>query len=196
MAQKLGYLIGLSLILILVFSCAKALPTSPDIPTQMPISKQIQGADSQVTILVNKLEITDVMPSDIAENLSPSRNPVQQVPIPAEGKNFVCLRLTTTHIENVHVTDPLGFGDEYAALFDAKGNTYKPKFGQADVKLLCADFFGKTSESMAEVVEGAQGFLVFEFPKNERPTKVEFVYSFKVTWEEKTVKRGQIDIIL
>ena len=83
--------------------------------------------------------------------------------------------------------------DEEAALSDAEGHEYKRI--NAQVRGITAlnphDIRGGF-----EVVEGATVLWVFEVPKDEKPSKLEFVYAFKETLEEETEKRGQIDIII
>ena len=174
-------------------SCAPAVTeeekeeaASPVSPTSHTTPEQIEAFDSQVTIVLDRLERTDTVPSDIAEELD-------NIPTPVAGSEFVCIYFTIARIENIHMVDPLGYEEEGAVLFDAQGHEYKPKWAKVTgIRLVDpSDLTGP-----CEVVEGATGFVVFEAPKAEKPSKLEFVYSFKVTWEEESAKRGQIDLML
>jgi hypothetical protein len=138
------------------------------------------------------VERVDAIPPDIVEALSSGTTPYK-APTPAKGYDFLCVYLTITRIENVHMVDPLGYGDEEAALSDAEGNEYERITAQVRgiTPLDPHDIRGGF-----EVVEGATAFWVFEVPKDEKPSKFEFVYAFKETIEEETEKRGQIDIII
>ena len=195
---RAAVIIGIALLLIalpLLGACAgkeeavpTPIPTPAPTPTPTPTPKQVEASDGRVTIILDKVERADVLPPDIVEALSAGKSPT-----PIEGCDFVCVYLTIARIENVHMVNPLGYGDERPALLDAEGHQYKLEDGQVrGIKYLDPHDI----RSPCEAVEGATGFLVFEVPKHERPAKLSFVYSFKETWEEESAKRGQIDIIL
>jgi len=166
-------------------------PAPTPTPTP-PTPEQIGGSDGRVTITLDKIERGDIVPPDIVEALSVGR-PSYEPPVPAEGCDFVCIYVTIAHIENVHMVNPLGYGDERPVLLDAKSHGYEPVCAVVQgIKYLdLHDIRGPS-----EAVEGATGFLVFEVPKHERQAKLSFLYSFKETWEEEVAKRGQIDLIL
>jgi len=84
-----------------------------------------------------------------------------------------------------------GRGQEQSSLYDAKGHSYKlSTWHVKGVKILDPHDF----TSPKEFIEGAKGYLIFEIPKHEKPAKLTFVYYFKESWEDKSTKRGQIDI--
>jgi parallel beta-helix repeat protein len=141
---------------------------------------------------LDKIERADVMPPDIAEELS-AGYPPRKIPTPTGGCNFVCFYLTIAQIENVHLVNPLGYRDERTVLLDVQGHEYE-SVSAAVRGIRFLDPHDITGPK--EVVEGATGFLVFEVPKHCIPARLSFVYSFKETWEEKYAKRGQIDIYL
>lgn len=119
------------------------------------------------------------MPSDIAEAFSagyPVGYPSHKLPTPIEGCNFVCVYLTITRIENVHMVEPIRYGNECSVLLDAESHEYAPVWFQVPVLLVDPEHF---ATSPTEVAESAKGFLVFAVPKHEKPAKLSFVYSFK-----------------
>lgn len=167
-------------------------PTPTPAPVPTPEPEQIEASDGRVTIVLDKLERADTMPPDIVEALSSGITPYK-APTPAEGYDFVCIHLTITRIENVHMVNGLGHGDEETVLLDARAHECRRITAQVrGIKFLDPhDIRGPI-----EVAEGATAFWVFEVPKDEKPSKLKFVYSFKENWEEETEKRGQLDIIL
>ena len=151
------------------------------------VTSDVEAFDSQVTIVLDRLQRADNLPSDITEELD-------DIPTPVAGSEFVCIYITIARIENIHMVNPLGYEEEEAVLFDAQGHEYKPKWAKVTgIRLVDPSDF---ANSPYEVVEGATGFLVFEVPKDEKLSKLEFVYSFKVTWEKESAKRSQIDLML
>jgi hypothetical protein len=86
----------------------------------------------------------------------------------------------------------LGYEGEKCTLYSAESHVYAVA-AWAAVGIICTDPQNITAP--AEFAEGAMAILIFKVPKNETPTKLTFVYSFKETWQE-TEKRGQIDIPL
>lgn len=161
-------------------------PEPATIPEPEAAPEQIQASDGQVTIVLDKIERAEAIPSDIAEEL-------HSIPTPDTGNDFVCVYITIARIENVHVVNPLGFEDERSILLDPQNNEYE--FVSAFVKGI-SYLDPHDIRGPCEAVEGATGFLVFEVPKHEKPLKISYIYSFKASWQEETAKRGQIDLIL
>ena len=159
-------------------------PTSTSTPTPVP-TQPVVWSDGRIEMTLDEVERANVLPLDIS--------PPGNVPTPAEGHDYVCVYLTIARIENVHVVNPLGHGDQKSTLRDAESHRYEVAFGQVrGIEFL--DPHDITGPS--EVVEGATGILVFEIPKHQKPANLTFVYSFQETWEEISPKRGQIDISL
>jgi PGF-CTERM protein len=153
--------------------------------------KQIEASDSNVTIILDKVERADVLPSDIISELTLS-DPWRYDFTPSVRHNFVCVYLTFTRIENVHVVGTR-YEEEYSVLLDDEGHKYKPlRTSVTSVKLLDPTDLS----SPWEIINKSKAFFVFEIPKPKKPVKFSFVYAFKETWEEKSAKRGQIDINL
>lgn len=139
--------------------------------------------DERVCLTLDGLERTDTYPSDL-------KNPGERYRPPKEDHDFVVLRLSFARIENVHVTGLGGRGDEKPALYDVEDRSYKP----ATWKVQGGMFLDPGDlASPFELVEGAKAFLVFEFPEKEKPTRLEFIYHFKETWEGER-KAGRVDI--
>ncbi len=163
-------------------------------PEPAPESEETEASDSVVTIVLDRLERADTMCPDVVEALSSTSRPYEP-PAPDTGSDYVCVYLTITRIEDVHMVDGLGHGDEETVLVDGRGQEYEPVAGQ-----LQGIRFMDTSDirSPIEVVEGATVFWVFEVPKDETPSELKFVYSFKEDWgdEEETEKRAQLDLLL
>jgi len=165
--------------------------TTPLAPTttSTPTPTQIEASDGQVTIILEELARANTLPTNILETMLET-NSQFKAPQLTEGSEYVCVYLTINSIENIHLTNALGYEDEKTVLLDAKSNKYKLLFGHMDgVRFSDPEDIAGTME----FVEGAAGFLVFEVPKVKEITEIQFVYSFKETWEEESTKRGQID---
>jgi hypothetical protein len=153
--------------------------------------ENIESSDTDVTIVIDKIERASVMPADIVEDLS-TTTPYQP-PAPAAGHDFFCIYLTVTRIENVHMIDAFGYGGEETALLSTAGQTYKSI--TADLKgIAFTDPHDITSPS--EITEGATAFWVFEVPEDEDPARFELIYTYKTDIEEETENRGEISIVL
>jgi hypothetical protein len=140
--------------------------------------------DDSIGIVLDTLERTDDYPSEL-------KGPGDRISLPKEGHDFVVIYLTITRIEKIHMVSLGGRGQEQSTLYDAKGHSYKlSTWHVKGVKIL--DPHDITSPK--EFIEGAKGYLIFEIPKHEKPAKLTFVYYFKESWEDKSTKRGQIDI--
>ena len=165
--------------------------TTPLAPTttSTPTPTQIEASDGQVTIILEELARANTLPTNILETMLET-NSQFKAPQLTEGSEYVCVYLTINSIENIHLTNALGYEDEKTVLLDAESNKYKLLFGHMDgVRFSDPEDIAGTME----FVEGAAGFLVFEVPKVKEITEIQFVYSFKETWEEESTKRGQID---
>jgi len=166
-------------------------PAPTDEPPPAPEPEQIKASDDSVTIVLDKIERADVMPDDIVEALSVGRT--YQSPAPSAGCDFFCIYLTITRIENIHMIDAFGYGEEETALFNAAPQKYE----RIAANLKGITFLDPQNLTGSyEIVEGATAFWVFEVPKDEDPLRFEFVYTFKVTIEEETERGGKIDIII
>lgn len=183
----MGLIAIVAIVAIVIFSGCILGEATPSTLTTTP--KQIEASDGQVTIILDRLERSEVMPPDIVEML-PVGYPPRKVP--TGGCDVVCIYLTISRIENIHLVQ-LGYEDEKPVLLDVQGREYKP----VNVLMLGMRFLDpKNVDSPYEFVEGATVSLVFEVPKYKKPAKFSFVYSFKETLEEKSAQRSQIDIIL
>jgi len=140
--------------------------------------------DDSIGIVLDTLERTDDYTIEL-------KGFGDRISLPKEGHDFVVIYLTITRIEQVHMVSLGGRGQEQSTLYDAKGHSYK--LSTWHVKgLNILDLHDITSPK--EFIEGAKGYLIFEIPKHEKPAKLTFVYYFKESWEDKSTKRGQIDI--
>jgi hypothetical protein len=182
-ATKMLFAIAIAIVIIVVIAVAAYYVTRPTPPPE-------GWSDGRIRIILNEVEKADVIPPDIEDLISTSG---EEVPTLGEGQDYVCVNLTIASIEDVHVVNSLGYGDERSTLYDAEGHGYALAYGTVR-GIIFTDPHDITSPS--EVAEGATAILIFKVPKHEKPTKLTFVYSFKETWEEKSEKRGQIDIIL
>jgi hypothetical protein len=162
---------------------------SPPPAAPTPTPTPAVWSDGRIEIILDQVERTQVLPPDVVEIIYTS--PPEELPTPAEGHDYVCVYLTIAHIENVHVVDALGHGDERATLRDAEGLSYELALGGVrGIEFLDPHHF----TGGYEVVEGATDILVFELPVDKRPASLTFVYSFKETLEQATPERGQVDI--
>jgi len=185
----------LTLLLLLTASCAPAAPQEEEAAPaeeeevateeeEAATPGQIEASDGQVTIILDKVERGDVMPPDIVEVLTGGR-PSDKVRPPHAGCDLVCIYLTISRIEGVHMLASLRYGKEVPMLLDAQGGEYEPFISSVQ---------GISWTAPYEALEGATAFLVFDVPVQEEPSELTFVYSFKETWEDESAKRGQIDI--
>lgn len=182
-ATKMLFAIAIVIIVVIAVAAGAYYATRP---TPQPAG----WSDGGIWIILNEVEKTDVIPPDIEDFISTSG---EEVPTLIEGQDYVFVNLTIASIENVHVVGPLGYGDERSTLYDAEDHRYT--LAQGKVRgIIFTDPHDITAPT--EVAEGATVILIFKVPQHEKPTKLTFVYSFKETWEEKSEKRGQIDIIL
>ena len=154
-------------------------------------SDQIEASDTNVTIVIDEIERASVMPADIVEDLSTTTR--YQPPVLATGCDFLCIYLTVTCIENIHMIDAFGYGDEETALFNAAAQKYE----RITASLTGMTFVDPQDiTSPFEITEGATAFWVFEVPEDEDPARFELIYTYKTDIEEETENRGEIDIIL
>ncbi len=80
---------------------------------------------------------------------------------------------------------------EKSILYDAKGHKYE--LSQWRIKgVKFSDPHDITSPM--EFIEGSKGYLIFEIPKAEKPIKLELIYYFKESLDDKPNNKGQIDI--
>ena len=139
--------------------------------------------DGRIGIILDEVERLDTMPPEFEE-----RRP------PRKGYEYVGLYLTIAHIEVEH----MGYS-KLSTLIDLEGNEYQEKaFTSRGVR------FGNLEHLTAsyEFIEGTTMVLIFELPKQAKPTTLEFVYPFCESelwkgWEDKSIiEWGQIEIIL
>ncbi len=179
--RKIVKLCGMASIVILLCTCIFGC-LSPG-PGTTP--RSMEASDGQVTIIINRLERSDTIPADVAEELD-------DIPAPESGNDFILAYITIARIESVHVVDPLGFENREPVLFDSKNHEYEPLTGSIKGVRFTDP---QDITSPYEVVEGATGFLMFEIPKAEKPSKINYIYSFKLSWQE-SAKMGQMDLVL
>jgi hypothetical protein len=171
-----------------------ATQTSPVITDEPPPAtepEQIQASDDSVTIILENIVRADVIPDDIVEALSVGQpyNP----PAPAAGCDFFCIYLTIPRIDDIHMIDAFGYGDEETSLFGVAAQKYERI--TANIKgITFTDPHDITSSY--EIAEGATAFWVFEVPKDENPSRFELIYTYKIDIKEETEDRGQIDMII
>lgn len=185
----------LILSIIIFCSCAAPSTASDSAETQsqdLPAEASLQGSDNQIAIVIDNVSRYDMLPDDIIEGISNRYPPgsSKKVPTPDEGNDFICVYLTITQIENVHISDPLGYNDEGSIVLDTHNHEYVKFAGSMGIVFTDVHDIN----SPIEAVEGSTGYFVFEMPKDEEPSVFRFVYSYKKTWEEQSAQRGQIDI--
>lgn len=156
------------------------------------VGKPVVWFDGRIGITLDKVKRANVLPPDIVEERSSSSPRKSRTP--TEGHDYVCVYLTIARIENVHLVNPVGFGEEKSILLDAESHKYELVDCLVEPVILIDPEHFATSDF--EVEQGATGIIVFEVPKHEKPVELRLVYSFKATWEEKTEKKGQINISL
>jgi hypothetical protein len=116
------------------------------------------------------------------------------LPDPGEGYTYLSVHLTVNRIEEVHLSTILGFGEENPVLHDSEGQSYTLFFGKI-VGIRFKDLHDITS--LTEMVEGAEGVLVFKIPEGQVPASLDLIYSYRETWEEDSPKlRGELTIFL
>ncbi|MFC1924032.1 hypothetical protein ACFLXA_01525 [Chloroflexota bacterium] len=142
-------------------------------------------SDGTINIGLDKIERTDVTPSEFVGAGFPSYT--------SDGYDYLCIYITITHIENVHLTDPIGYEDDVSALSTSEYNDYECKLSQW-TGLQYTDPHDITSPY--ELVDGGTGILIFEIMENEVPVTLTYVYSFKVTWDDTSPSQGQVEINL
>ena len=116
------------------------------------------------------------------------------LPAASTGYAYLSIQLTVTRIEGVHLVNVLGFGEERPVLHDSDGQSYTLGFGTfRGVKF--QDPTNITSPS--ELVEGAEGILVFEIPKDQEPADLNLVYTYQETWDDSSPEqRGEMTVRL
>jgi hypothetical protein len=147
-------------------------PTATVTPT---ISTEF--SDDWITINLDEVEKTDVLPDDI------------EIPPASEDHTYTVFHLTVTRIESVHLVNALGYGGERSILRDTSGQEYSVSFGQFK-GVRFSDPTNLTSSQ--ELIEGAQGILVFETPLESEPENLEFIYSYQESLDEESSIRGEI----
>jgi hypothetical protein len=116
------------------------------------------------------------------------------VPDASAGHAYVSVHLMVSRIEGVHLVNLLGFGEERPVLHDGDGQSYTLDLGTfKGVKF--QDPGDITSPS--ELVEGAEGLLVFEVPEDRAPADLDLVYSYRESWEDDApARRGEMTVPL
>jgi len=183
-------------------------------PTPPP-PEQIGDSDGRVTITLDKVERVDVMPSEFRDSpylratYSPTNERMSSVewggrPPPGQGYDFVAIYLTVARIEVEHMGYRIIGGAvnpeiKPSILIDLEENKYQEKAFTSrgvefeNLKHLTASY---------EFIEGTTMILIFELPKQAKPTILGFIYPFCESeswqgWEEKSIiEWGQIDLIL
>lgn len=136
------------------------------------------SSDGQIGIILDRIERAGVMPAEFKGGP------------PAEGYDYVCVYLVFAHVGKAYL-DPFEQEEQEITLQDVEHREYKVK----DMVWEGVKFWNPLNlAGSAYVSEGTKAILVFELPKHQKPVKLTFVYFFKESREEKTVKRGQMEI--
>jgi hypothetical protein len=145
-------------------------------------------ADSCIGVLIDKTEKVTEYPAEWKQGGF-------LYSVPDKEHAYFVVHYTIESIKNIHLID---CGRDFKkgispVLRSANGKEYEP------MECALRGFSEKDQNSTVyhpEVVQGAKGMMLFVLPKNERPTKLSFVYFFKNTWEDKGEQVGKIDIII
>lgn len=146
----------------------------------------VQASDGRITITLYRVVKGDAVPPDVGEAL-----PKYEARAPTEGYDYVCVYLIVSDTESVDVVKLFGHGEEMASLHDVEGDEHE---------CLATTCYGNLLDPH-DISSGMRllgGTGVFEFPKDEKPVKLELIYSFKEDLADETerAKRGQIDIVI
>ena len=142
-----------------------------------------------LSLRCDKVEKTDSYSKDIIEKYFswPSST---KPPVPSQGNTFIFIYLTITRIDNIHLVGTGSRNDKTSVLFDEQGREHK-RSDEFIVGIKYKD--NKDITSPYELVEGSEITLVFQAPKNTRPTGLKFVYYFKKKWQD---PKKQAEILL
>jgi hypothetical protein len=160
---------------------------SPSSTTPTQTAKPIQGSDKYITVILDNVKKTSVLPADIKTELSSSH---AGIPTLLPGYTFVCVYFRVIDI-SVHMT-AFGYNKERPLLVTAQNNKYEMLTGWVAVELVNPNDF---AHSNSEVPEGAKGVLIFQLPTQQEPQILKFMYEYKISWEG-NYQRGEIDISL
>ena len=142
--------------------------------------------DGRIGVILEKIERTVEYPAEwrVAGNL--------YFP-PKKGHDYVVVYFTIEIIKNIHIVSFGGRGDEVSILHSANGEEYKlATWNSKGWKYQDPS----NIRSPSELVRGAEGIMLFVFPKQEQFTQLSFLYYFKETWEDKHKRAGKINIMI
>jgi hypothetical protein len=141
--------------------------------------------DEQISLTINKLERTNSYPNDL-------RTPGYRYKPPEKGKNYFVIYLTVNHIKKVHLGMPEPSMPTKPSLYDEKDI----KYDMANVRYQGIEYKEGLTGDQYEIVKGAKGIMLFVIPQKTKPARLEFIYPFWVSWENKVIKYGKIAIDL
>jgi hypothetical protein len=140
--------------------------------------------DKRIGISLDKLARVDSYPSEFSSS-------GHKYPSPKEDYDFVVIHVTITRIKDVHLGMPEPSSTTKPILNDAQGKIYE----LANLQYTGVEF-REGLKGDYEIIQGAKGIFLFEFPKNEDPIIFRFAYPYWESWDEKIINYGQIDIKL
>lgn len=159
-------------------------PTATPTPSPTPTPTPKVWSDGMVSIVVDKVEKTTVVPPEILRSYPLGQNKPKNAP--SEGNEFVCIYLTITQIKDIHVLNASGGG-----LFDNSGRTV----GDSITYSFPAQINDIIHPELNELREGT-AIIVYEVPEHQELASLRIVYAYKRTWEEPAFSEGQLDINL
>jgi len=128
-------------------------------------------AGARVDVVVDKLERTCVYPEELGE--TPSAVFLE------EGKEYAILYAFLDTVEGGRVRS---LWADTELLIDTEDREYKVQKGSwTGIQLLVPEMF---LDSPREVVEGAEGVMVFVIPEEAEIAVLRLTYSFSLDWEE------------
>jgi PKD repeat protein len=146
----------------------------------------VEASDERITITLYKVVKGDTLPHDVAQAFSG-----HEFGALTEGYDYVCVYLIVSSTESVDVVKLFGHGEEMASLHNIEGDEYE---------CLATTCYGNLLDphNINSGMRLLGGTGLFEFPEDEKPVKLELIYSFKEDLADKkeNAKRGQIDIII
>ena len=119
--------------------------------------------------------------------------PDLDLPPARPGHAYLSVHLAVLSIESVHLTNLLGYQDAKPFGEDATGIAYELAAGNVS-----GIRFTDPSDisSPSEVVAGAESVLVFEVPADSPIARMVLIYSYRQTWDDASVQRGEIELLL
>ncbi len=143
--------------------------------------------DGRIGIILDLLERTDNYPSEL-------KSPGERSPILKEGHNWVVVYFTIETINNIHIVSFGGRDAEKSIIYDDRGETHKLYTWSSDGWKFVDPDKGLTGPG--EFPQGSKVIIVFEFPENENPKELSFVYYYIETWDDEHNQKGKFNILI